>query len=178
MITLKQATLADLDELVALEHITWVNNFREHYTAEDFAAYMQAHKTPEAIAQKLERPRTQCWLALEDGAAVGFLTLNLHKQPDHGGPLPIPVMEIEQIYVHPAIKGKGIGAQLFQQAYSIAKANDVRTLWLGVFEYNELAQKFYIKEGFEKFATHIFYVGTQADTDWLMKKELILSLRS
>lgn len=172
MITLKQATLADLDPLVALERITWTSTFRHLYTAEDFETYMQAFKTPEAIARKLERPGTLCWLAMEDGVPVGFLSLNLHKQPDHGGPLPAPVMEIEQIYVHPDIKGKGIGTLLFQRTYEIAKAEGIKTLWLGVFEYNEPAQQFYIKEGFEKFATHIFQVGEKEDTDWLMKKEL------
>ena len=45
-------------------------------------------------------------------------------------------------------------------------------VWLGVWEHNPRAIDFYKKFGFEKFGTHIFYLGDDAQEDWLMLKRL------
>jgi ribosomal protein S18 acetylase RimI-like enzyme len=45
-------------------------------------------------------------------------------------------------------------------------------IWLGVWEHNHQAIKFYTTWGFEKFGDHLFLLGDDPQTDWLMKKEL------
>lgn len=172
MIRLEPATPSQLPVLAPLEQITFRHTFASFYDSADFEAFMSEFKTPEAIALKLSQPGTFTYIALEDRVAAGFLTLNLHKQPDTGTLLQTPVMEIEQIYVHPDFQGQGVGKLLMQQAYAIAAENAVATIWLGVWEHNVKAQQFYVKEGFEQFGAHIFRVGTQEDNDWLMKKTM------
>jgi diamine N-acetyltransferase len=46
------------------------------------------------------------------------------------------------------------------------------TVWLGVWEHNPRAIAFYEKWGFEKFGAHDFLLGTDLQTDILMKKKL------
>nr|WP_315824340.1 hypothetical protein [Paraflavitalea speifideiaquila] len=43
---------------------------------------------------------------------------------------------------------------------------------VGVWEYNHRAIAFYTKWGFQKFSQHLFVVGNDPQTDWMMKKEL------
>ena len=53
-----------------------------------------------------------------------------------------------------------------------AEEQDHDVVWLGVWEQNEQAKEFYNKWGFEKFGEHIFMLGDDAQTDWLMQKKL------
>jgi diamine N-acetyltransferase len=54
----------------------------------------------------------------------------------------------------------------------VAKENGFDLIWLGVWEHNVRAQAFYKHMGFEKFSSHIFMVGNDPQTDFLMKKNL------
>jgi len=56
---------------------------------------------------------------------------------------------------------------------AIAAKEGFKTVWLGVWEHNPKAIAFYEKWGFEKFGAHSFMLGTDAQTDLLMKKNLI-----
>ena len=59
-----------------------------------------------------------------------------------------------------------------QLAIDIATEGKFDWIWLGVWEFNPRAQKFYQKWGFEKFSEHAFYMGEEKQTDWLMRKAL------
>ena len=45
-------------------------------------------------------------------------------------------------------------------------------LWLGVWEHNPKAIRFYERMGFELFGAHVFLLGNDMQTDVLMKKKL------
>ena len=45
-------------------------------------------------------------------------------------------------------------------------------MWLGVWEENKRAIRFYQKNGFVEFDKHIFILGKDAQTDILMRKKL------
>ena len=49
---------------------------------------------------------------------------------------------------------------------------EIQRIWLGVWEKNFPAQKFYTDKGFRKFSEHAFVLGDDVQTDFLMKKEL------
>lgn len=57
-------------------------------------------------------------------------------------------------------------------AFSFARQLNKKTVWLGVWEHNLRAINFYKKHGFSKFGEHLFLVGKDAQTDWLMKQSL------
>jgi ribosomal protein S18 acetylase RimI-like enzyme len=58
--------------------------------------------------------------------------------------------------------------------YAITKAKNKlkKVLWLGVWERNRRAIDFYSRFGFQKFGEHVFMVGNDAQTDWLMKLDI------
>ena len=78
-------------------------------------------------------------------------------------------LEIERIYVINEFQGKKIGQILFDKAIEIAKGQSLKYIWLGVWEKNEKAIQFYEKNGLVKFDTHIFKLGSDVQTDVMMK---------
>ncbi|MEY4459269.1 MAG: hypothetical protein RIT38_474, partial [Bacteroidota bacterium] len=82
-------------------------------------------------------------------------------------------LEIERIYVAKAFHGKKIGQLLYDKAIEVAKVKMVEYIWLGVWEENHRAINFYTKNGFVAFDKHIFVLGEDAQTDIMMKLELV-----
>ena len=68
--------------------------------------------------------------------------------------------------------GKTIGQLLLEHAFQIAREKGNENVWLGVWEQNKRAIRFYQKNDFEEFDKHIFMLGEDVQTDILMKKNL------
>jgi len=62
---------------------------------------------------------------------------------------------------------------LYNNAIKIAKQKNAEYVWLGVWEENYRALKFYKKNGFVEFDKHIFKLGNEEQTDIMMKLKLI-----
>ncbi|MGZ3867413.1 MAG: GNAT family N-acetyltransferase, partial [Bacteroidia bacterium] len=81
-------------------------------------------------------------------------------------------IEIERIYVQKKHHDKKAGYAIMQKCIEFAKEKKFEVIWLGVWEKNERALKFYEKVGFEKFGTHNFQLGDDAQNDYLVKMDL------
>ncbi|MFT7613959.1 MAG: GNAT superfamily N-acetyltransferase, partial [Parvicellaceae bacterium] len=80
--------------------------------------------------------------------------------------------EIERIYAAKQYHGKGVGKVLFEGAIEVAKERNASFIWLGVWEKNPRAIRFYEKCGFTVFDKHTFILGTDEQTDLMMKLEI------
>lgn len=160
-----------LDTLVQLEQQTFMETFGPTHQPDDLAVFMQERKDAAALREQLLQPGCLYYLLYYGEHVAGFLKLNLGKQPDDAShtQLPSPV-ELEKIYVLKAWQGHKLGKALIQHAYTVAREHQAATIWLGVWEHNTKALRFYGSEGFEKFGEHTFKVGQQSDTDWLLKR--------
>jgi ribosomal protein S18 acetylase RimI-like enzyme len=56
--------------------------------------------------------------------------------------------------------------------FELAQKEGFDTIWLGVWEFNPRAQRFYEKNGFSFVGKHTFVLGTDPQTDLLMQKEI------
>jgi len=81
-------------------------------------------------------------------------------------------LEIERIYVSSNYQGTGLAQKLFEHALSFAKENKLQKIWLGVWEHNPRAIRFYEKCGFVKTGEHSFRLGSEVQTDHVMTLEL------
>ncbi|MDB1969286.1 MAG: GNAT family N-acetyltransferase [Clostridium sp.] len=81
-------------------------------------------------------------------------------------------MEVQRIYVLQGYKGKIIGKILMQKSIEIGRNSGLNYIWLGVWENNISAIKFYERQGFIKFDTHVFKLSDDEQTDNLMKLAL------
>lgn len=81
-------------------------------------------------------------------------------------------IELCRLYVAHEFHGKGIAEKLMNECFAEAKRKKFQIMWLGVWEFNFRAQKFYEKHGFSKVGKHIFQLGTDAQTDFVMERRL------
>ena len=61
---------------------------------------------------------------------------------------------------------------MFEKSLEIAKEKSMNFIWLGVWEENHRAIKFYEKNGFKVFGKHKFVLGKDVQTDLLMKLKI------
>lgn len=79
------------------------------------------------------------------------------------------MLEIQRIYVDDRFQKLGLGKLMLQKAVEIAEEKGYEWIWLGVWQHNHKAIKWYQSQGFETFGTHIFWMGDDPQEDWLMK---------
>ena len=116
-------------------------------------------------------PDSSFFFAKRNGQPIGYLKINRDLAqtvlPNEGG------LEIERIYVDRELKGRGIGGLFIQKAVEMAKELGSKYIWLGVWEHNESAIRFYEKKGFRPYSQHIFKLGDDEQTDILMKRDMV-----
>jgi ribosomal protein S18 acetylase RimI-like enzyme len=171
MTTIRVCTPADAEVLSTLGLQTFKETFGDANSEEDMALYIKNNFSVERLNQEFEEQDALFFLAELNAVAVGYAKIRSSKNPvelkDE------KALEIERIYAVKNVVGKGIGSQLMQTCLDYAKSNGYDTVWLGVWENNTHAIKFYQRWGFEKFSQHIFMLGNDPQTDHLMKKQLI-----
>lgn len=166
-LTIRQAHIHDLLDLQAIGRQTFAETFAEGNTEENLARYLAEGFSTEKLERELLNPESPYYFALLDSEIVGYLKMNMGAAQSE--PEDLMAVEIERIYVRTIWHGKSVGQKLFDHAYSIALARNAPYLWLGVWEKNLRAIRFYQKQGFVAFDQHIFQLGDEAQTDVLMK---------
>ena len=171
---IRQLTLADLDQLQSISRTTFHETFAADNSEADMAHYLEHNLSASRLAQELVNPESRFYFAEDDdGHALGYLKTNTGAAQSE--PQDPQALEIERIYVLSAHHGQGVGAALYRQARHDAEQQGAPYLWLGVWEHNRSALQFYQKHGFTAFASHTFTLGSDAQTDILMKLDLVPS---
>ena len=170
MIKIRQISFHDLPALQTIGIKTFVETFAEGNSEENLANYVAEGFSVEKLSNELENKNCQFYFAEMDGRVLGYLKVNIgDAQSEQQDP---DALEIERIYVLQEFHGKEVGSLLYQQALSIAHERKAPYIWLGVWEHNPRAIRFYEKQGFIPFDQHIFQLGDDAQTDILMKRSL------
>lgn len=161
----------DLDGLRCISMKTFDETFRPTNRPEVMEAYLEEAYAPETLAAEMRHPGSRFFFALCDGEPVGYLKLNVgDAQTEYRSE---GMMEIERIYVLSSHQGSGIGKRLMEFALEEAVRGGHPAVWLGVWEHNPKAIAFYTRMGFTRIGRHIFRMGDEDQTDWLMRKDLI-----
>ena len=92
----------------------------------------------------MEADRRNAFVPLADGKPAGLLLLDSRQddEPDTG--------HIALVYLLPAYRGMGLGAQLIGRAVIEYRARGRKTLRLNVASVNKTAQRFYERMGFRR----------------------------
>ena len=162
-----------LDDLPALQQIgrqTFFETFAHSCTEADMQAYLAKSFAEAQLAGELHNPDSAFYFFEAQGQALGYLKLNFAQAQTELQDA--NTIEIERIYVLHDFQGQGVGQALYQHALHIAHNHHARYIWLGVWEYNHQALRFYEKNGFVPFDKHTFHLGSDAQTDIMMKLEL------
>lgn len=166
----KKCTFLDLEELVEISRKTFVDSFEKDNDPEDFKNYIDSAFEKGIIAKQLKNPNSLFYFVFIDELLVGYFKLNISDaQTDIKSEESI---ELERIYVDRDFQGQQIGKQMLLEAIALASQQNKTYMWLGVWENNTDAIRFYQKHGFKKFGTHPYYIGRDKQIDWLMRVEL------
>lgn len=137
---------------------------------EDMQSYMLLAFRAEAIELEFLDPNVVYLIAESDGAAVGYVRLQL------GSTFPCVVakkpIEVSRLYARSEWVGRGVGPALMQASLEEGRKRDHDVIWLGVWEFNFRAQKFYRKWGFERVGEHVFQLGSDPQIDWVLQRAL------
>ena len=149
---------------------TFVQTFADSNDPGDMEKYLAKEMSLGKIECELQDPDSIFFLAWDGNTLAGFAKVNSDVKAD--APKEGCAIEIERLYTLQAYHGKKVGAQLMQHCLDHAKQNGFTVIWLGVWEHNHKAIAFYKRWGYEPYGTHIFRLGTDDQTDVLMKKTL------
>ncbi len=159
-----------LTELARISRKTFIDAFEALNDPDDFKHYLDTSLSREKLARELRNPDTSFFFVTEGVAVVAYFKFNENdaqtdlKEADG--------IELERIYVLTEFQGTKIGEWIITEILKIARAKKKVYIWLGVWEENAAAIRFYERLGFIKFAMHPYYIGKDRQMDWLMKMNL------
>lgn len=171
MITVREATEADIPPMRQVAITTYQDTFARFNTPENMQAYFEQAYALDVLMEELHEAHSKLFIACEDDHILGFA--RLRRCDEVVDLLGENTIELQRLYVLTAAQGKSIGKLLMERALRFAADNHYEWIWLGVWERNVKAQEFYRKWGFERFSEHTFWQGDDPQIDWLLKKKVI-----
>lgn len=160
------------EELLELGRETYRQTFEAGNPPEVLEAYLADAFTEENMRAELANPESEFYFIYDEveERPIAYLKVNVGdaQSEDYGDEM----LEVERIYVLIEAKGRGYGTLLMQAAEAIARDKGKRRMWLGVWEHNQDAIRFYEKFGFQRVGQHIFVMGDDPQTDYIMEKVL------
>ena len=167
---LRKADLSDLPELLTLARTSFLQAFTERNKPENVQAYLAEAFTEDKLTKEIQETASTFIVASLAGKLVGYTKLNLSAaQADVQDPASV---EVARLYTLEEVWGTGLGQVLLDAAIAFGRQEGKTWLWLGVWEHNARAIRFYEKNGLCIFGSHPFPFGDEIQTDWLMRVDL------
>ncbi|MBK9271086.1 MAG: GNAT family N-acetyltransferase [Saprospiraceae bacterium] len=166
-IEFQKLSLKDLDELREISIKTFYESFAMGNTEENMRKYLTEAFSLEQLSAELTDENVEFYFASIHQERIGYIKLNhglaqTEMKEDNA-------LEIERIYVLRNYQGQKVGQALYEKALHIARQHKLDYIWLGVWEKNTAAIRFYERIGFVEFDRHIFKLGDEDQTDIMLK---------
>lgn len=169
-----QFRLANFEDAAAIRQLS-EKTFRDTYTIYNTPENMEQHVAKNFALQQIEKELqdadSQYFIIESEQEIVAFA--KLVKNHSTKGLEGEKVVEIERFYVDKTLQGQQLGRKLMDFCIDWSIKNNFEIIWLGVWENNANAIKFYQKMGFEFLDKHTFVLGTEVQTDFTMKRYLV-----
>ena len=138
---------------------------------DDVAAFIAENLSPERFADYLADAGRVVLTAVRDGRILGYAMMirGVPDDPDVAAAVTVrPSVELSKMYVLPESHGGGVSAALMTAALQHATTIGAASVWLGVNQRNERAQRFYAKHGFTITGTKTFRLGGHIEQDYVL----------
>jgi ribosomal protein S18 acetylase RimI-like enzyme len=153
----------DTEELAAVAAQTFPLACPPSTPPDNIASFIDTNLSAPRFAEYLADPQHAIFTAHEDGQIVGYAMLIRGVTGD---------AELSKIYLLPDFHGTGLATALLEATLTAAAEWDAQSVWLGVNQQNQRAQRFYVKSGFEIHGTRTFQVGARRENDYVMVRQL------
>ncbi|WP_369040550.1 GNAT family N-acetyltransferase [Stenotrophomonas maltophilia] len=165
---IRRATLADVDALSAIAIATYTETWGDSYPPQDLHRFLQDHYGIAPQRAELSDPRSAIWLLVDGATVVGYLAAGANTLP-HAEAREGDV-ELKRLYILAAHQNGGHGARLMEAFLRWLDQPARRTLWVGVWEENVGAQRFYARYGCLKAGEYDFIVGDSRDREFILRR--------
>ena len=170
MLTFQIVKKEEVKHLQLISKNTFSESFAKDNSIENLKSYFKAAFSSKQLAKELNNSLSRFFFIYVDETLCGYFKINIGEsqteiKSDDG-------LELERIYILAEYQGKKIGEKILEKIKNIAMLEQKKYVWLGVWELNTKAIKFYERFGFKKFDTHIYQIGEDAQIDWMMKMML------
>ncbi len=160
----------DVYLLQSISRRTFLETFTAQNKMENLLSYMKWAFSRKQLLMEIRNQFSEFYFLMEGRKVIGYIKLNyLSAQTEKNQK---DSLEIERLYVQQKFLGSGGGPLLMQLAVLQAKRKKLKYIWLGVWEFNERAKRFYEKQGFEIFGKHLFRLGDEDQYDLLVKRKI------
>lgn len=167
---IRRATLADAPLIASLGAETFMSSFGSQNTPENLAKHLAAAFDEEIQRRELTDPAVTYLIAEQTGRTAGYAQVREGDAPACiTGAAPV---EVRRFYVTHDFHGTGIAQALMEACANEARQRGGRTLWLGVWEQNPRAIRFYTKCGFEDVGGQTFMLGDDPQQDHVLSRSL------
>ncbi|HYK44187.1 MAG TPA: GNAT family N-acetyltransferase [Parafilimonas sp.] len=172
-VVIRQATASDAELIADLSRETFYNAFAPYNTKANMDKFMNEVFTREKLIAEVAAPGNIFLLAFVGDEPAGYVRMRDKNLPEE--PLGTDnIIEIARIYTASSEISKGIGSLMLKECVSTAKEMRRQYIWLGVWEKNDKAIRFYERHGFKTFGDHTFMLGDDVQTDLLMARQVEL----
>lgn len=169
-IIIRKADEKDAGLIAAISRETFYDTFAADNSAADMELFMEKQFSIPKLEAEVFDEENKFFLAYDGDTPVGYFKLK------HAPHLDLPespyTVELSRFYARKNSIGKGVGKTMMQFALNAAREMNGKVVWLGVWEHNTRAIKFYESFRFQKFSTQCFILGNDVQHDWLMKREV------
>lgn len=156
--------------LAELAERTFREAFADDTSDDDMVLHCARSYGADIQSRELADPRYTYLIAEVEGRAAGFALVRAGPAPACvTGPSPV---EIQRFYVDAPFQGTGVAQALMDSCDDEAHRRGAMTVWLGVFERNAKARRFYEKCGFRDVGEQTFLVGTDPQRDRVYARAL------
>ncbi len=167
----KKCDLSNLELLTYISRQTFVDAFEKDNNSDDFMIYIDSAFSKNQIESELLNPNTEFYFVYDAEILVGYFKINENEA--QAEPYGKDALELSRIYVWKQFQGQHLGKRILKKIIDIAITKQKSYMWLGVWQLNMNAVRFYERHGFTKFDSHSFYIGNDRQTDWLMRLDLV-----
>ncbi|MDR7693348.1 GNAT family N-acetyltransferase [Riemerella anatipestifer] len=169
-IAIKKVKTNEIELLQEVSKTTFYETFAVDNTPDNMRKYLDEAFSVKCLREELLDEFSEFYFARVDGVLAGYLKLNFGASQTELKDS--NAIEIERIYVLKAFQGKRVGQALYEHTLQLARDRGVDYIWLGVWEQNHKAIRFYEKNGFVAFDKHLFVLGDDPQTGIMMKLKL------
>lgn len=162
-----QAEDGDAKLVSVLGAVTFYEAYFQYDDAGDLAKYICEAFAPEKIAAEIADENSTFFIIYCDGKGVGYAKLRANSKADCIADE--NSIELQRIYILEHVFGKGVGEAMLAHCLQTARDRGFSTLWLGVWERNFRAQRFYEKHGFRRVGSLTFPYGETVGTNFVLE---------
>ncbi|MGM0837996.1 MAG: GNAT family N-acetyltransferase [Bacillota bacterium] len=170
-VKIEKCNREDLQILQEISIETFNDTFKGQNSPENMKNYLESAFNSKQLKNELDNSFSEFFFVYYNNEVAGYLKVNTNDaQSEEMGD---ESLEIERIYIKNQFQKHGLGKYLLNQAMDMAREQNKKEMWLGVWEKNETAIAFYKKMGFVQTGAHSFYMGDEEQTDFIMTKTLL-----